>query len=205
MSDKIGRNAPCPCGSGKKYKRCCLAADEAGERELAQQEALFDDDLDAVPDDEDFDFDDTGPRIDVADIVRVCFTRGLVQKISDLRSGRGVQVTEWNAPDIPPAVLESIEAEALDELVGEWGNPKAGDPIQVEIIDLETDHDVITIQVFNRGISLISHDSEELLSIGRVCHVLKQAASAGAAAGTNGGAATEPGAAEESSGGVDGQ
>lgn len=22
---KIGRNAPCPCGSGKKYKRCCLS------------------------------------------------------------------------------------------------------------------------------------------------------------------------------------
>ncbi|MGH8115933.1 MAG: YecA family protein [Rhodanobacteraceae bacterium] len=26
---KPGRNDPCPCGSGKKYKRCCLAADEA--------------------------------------------------------------------------------------------------------------------------------------------------------------------------------
>jgi hypothetical protein len=23
-SQKIGRNAPCPCGSGKKYKHCCL-------------------------------------------------------------------------------------------------------------------------------------------------------------------------------------
>ncbi|MFN5406165.1 SEC-C metal-binding domain-containing protein, partial [Bradyrhizobium sp.] len=23
---KIGRNDPCPCGSGKKYKRCCGAA-----------------------------------------------------------------------------------------------------------------------------------------------------------------------------------
>ena len=23
MSDKIGRNDPCPCGSGKKYKSCC--------------------------------------------------------------------------------------------------------------------------------------------------------------------------------------
>ena len=22
-SEKIGRNAPCPCGSGKKYKKCC--------------------------------------------------------------------------------------------------------------------------------------------------------------------------------------
>ncbi len=23
---KVGRNEPCPCGSGKKYKRCCLNA-----------------------------------------------------------------------------------------------------------------------------------------------------------------------------------
>jgi len=23
--DKIGRNDPCPCGSGKKYKKCCGA------------------------------------------------------------------------------------------------------------------------------------------------------------------------------------
>ncbi len=27
---KTGRNDPCPCGSGKKYKRCCLEKDEAG-------------------------------------------------------------------------------------------------------------------------------------------------------------------------------
>ncbi len=25
---RIGRNEPCPCGSGKKYKHCCLAKDE---------------------------------------------------------------------------------------------------------------------------------------------------------------------------------
>jgi hypothetical protein len=24
---KIGRNAPCPCGSGEKYKRCCAQKD----------------------------------------------------------------------------------------------------------------------------------------------------------------------------------
>ena len=23
-SPKVGRNEPCPCGSGKKYKKCCL-------------------------------------------------------------------------------------------------------------------------------------------------------------------------------------
>jgi len=29
---KIGRNEPCPCGSGKKYKKCCMARDEAARR-----------------------------------------------------------------------------------------------------------------------------------------------------------------------------
>ena len=26
--DRVGRNEPCPCGSGKKYKRCCAAKDQ---------------------------------------------------------------------------------------------------------------------------------------------------------------------------------
>jgi hypothetical protein len=34
---KIGRNDPCPCGSGKKYKRCCL-----GERQTAPGSAATD-------------------------------------------------------------------------------------------------------------------------------------------------------------------
>ncbi len=24
--EKVGRNDPCPCGSGKKYKKCCGAS-----------------------------------------------------------------------------------------------------------------------------------------------------------------------------------
>lgn len=39
---KTSRNDPCPCGSGKKYKNCCLAADEAGRlpRQADQQANL---------------------------------------------------------------------------------------------------------------------------------------------------------------------
>lgn len=33
---KTSRNQPCPCGSGKKYKRCCLSQDQAAEIEAAQ-------------------------------------------------------------------------------------------------------------------------------------------------------------------------
>ncbi len=32
---KVGRNDPCPCGSGKKYKNCCMAKDE--QREAANK------------------------------------------------------------------------------------------------------------------------------------------------------------------------
>lgn len=27
MNSKVGRNDNCPCGSGKKYKNCCIAKD----------------------------------------------------------------------------------------------------------------------------------------------------------------------------------
>ena len=35
MMSKIGRNDHCPCGSGKKYKRCCLHQHEAAAAERA--------------------------------------------------------------------------------------------------------------------------------------------------------------------------
>lgn len=28
--DTVGRNEPCPCGSGKKYKRCCALKPQKG-------------------------------------------------------------------------------------------------------------------------------------------------------------------------------
>ena len=34
MKATIGRNDPCPCGSGKKYKKCCLAADQKQARQI---------------------------------------------------------------------------------------------------------------------------------------------------------------------------
>jgi len=33
MATKIGRNDTCPCGSGNKYKRCCLELDQRAERD----------------------------------------------------------------------------------------------------------------------------------------------------------------------------
>ncbi|MBO9497046.1 MULTISPECIES: SEC-C metal-binding domain-containing protein [Gammaproteobacteria] len=38
---KIGRNEPCPCGSDKKYKQCCLVKDQAaGPKKNTQKKKL---------------------------------------------------------------------------------------------------------------------------------------------------------------------
>jgi hypothetical protein len=44
---KTGRNAPCPCESGKKYKACCLKADRADKRRPVR--GTFDPDLPVEP------------------------------------------------------------------------------------------------------------------------------------------------------------
>ncbi len=33
---KIGRNEPCPCGSGKKYKKCCMQAQQESQENLKE-------------------------------------------------------------------------------------------------------------------------------------------------------------------------
>ncbi len=45
---KTGRNDPCPCGSGQKYKKCCEEKDDAKRAEaLAAENAALKDTLDA--------------------------------------------------------------------------------------------------------------------------------------------------------------
>ena len=39
---KTGRNDPCPCGSGKKYKHCCLRQETAGKSEAMGRDRAWD-------------------------------------------------------------------------------------------------------------------------------------------------------------------
>ena len=39
---KIGRNDPCPCGSGKKYKHCCLQREAAAKSEVISRDRAMD-------------------------------------------------------------------------------------------------------------------------------------------------------------------
>jgi len=39
--EKVGRNDPCPCGSGRKYKKCCFGKDQAGGGVLGAVRRMF--------------------------------------------------------------------------------------------------------------------------------------------------------------------
>jgi tetratricopeptide (TPR) repeat protein len=44
---KTGRNAPCPCGSGKKYKLCCLERETEAPTDFpSPRPVMFEDDID---------------------------------------------------------------------------------------------------------------------------------------------------------------
>lgn len=37
MTEQVGRNDPCPCGSGLKYKKCCLKDRQKKETEITEK------------------------------------------------------------------------------------------------------------------------------------------------------------------------
>jgi hypothetical protein len=47
---KIGRNDPCPCGSGKKYKHCCLKKETAGKSQAMSRDRAWDSMMDKLYD-----------------------------------------------------------------------------------------------------------------------------------------------------------
>lgn len=46
---KVGRNDPCPCGSGKKYKKCCFEKDQERLHHSTEIAGLTNDELEAMP------------------------------------------------------------------------------------------------------------------------------------------------------------
>jgi hypothetical protein len=195
MPSKSGRNDPCPCGSGQKYKRCCLPREEAERAEAVKQQRLWEEDAeldDEVNDeyDEDELIEDV-PPFDRATVRAVRYARGFVETL-DAVPADALRVAEWRAPSIPPGVLDCLEREAIDELAGQWGDADAAHPIQVDIVEVLTDDGLIEMEVLNRGILLAFENDEDTRRVHRICVALDRAAEdRGAEAASAGGGAHE--------------
>lgn len=184
MSPKTGRNDPCPCGSGQKYKRCCLPREEAARLKAAREPELWDldddDDDDGYLDEDDL-FDPFGDEepIDLELIESVRYERGFVTSLAQAETGEGLRATEWAAPDIPAALLAALKAEGADGLGGVWGDPRAGTPIETDIIALSDGITDFEIEIYNRGILLLSSHDDAPKRLHRICGALEAAAGTG--------------------------
>ena len=112
---KIGRNAPCPCGSGKKYKKCCLQKDEEKRLEgrnykkslYRDNEELFEDEV--VPDE---DYENYEDNIDEED----CYPHDELENDDDF--------DQYHIPENIPQKKISYELPEIckieDALIDDW-------------------------------------------------------------------------------------
>jgi hypothetical protein len=140
-----------------KYKRCCLPREDASRRAQSQATAHV-----------------AEPRLDLSAIQRVRYVRGLDEPADRAAGRQGLRVSEWSAP-LPSSILEAFERERIEELEGHWGDERVGRPVQLDGIEIETDTDLLTIDVANRAICLAASDDETLRRIHRVCVALDNA------------------------------
>jgi len=89
-------------------------------------------------------------------------------------SPEDLPVKTWRGANIPAEVRKSINTENLLNLGGIYGDRDAGDPVEYDHLRLVLTDDVVEIEFFNRGISLMMTDDEKIKRIHRVLCKLGQ-------------------------------
>ena len=80
------------------------------------------------------------------------------------------------ATEIPSDVLESLISERILEFQGDFGDPKVGDPVEVDLLRIDTRSASHEIRVFNRGIMLFLIDDEQMRRLHRFLGKLRHSA-----------------------------
>jgi hypothetical protein len=76
-------------------------------------------------------------------------------------------------PGMPQEVTDALLGERILELEGDFGDPSLGEPIEVDLLTLETEEGGVGIRVFNRGISLFIGGNEQITRLHRFLSVLR--------------------------------
>jgi hypothetical protein len=146
---KIGRNDPCPCGSGKKYKKCCISNFQNSDNNKAPNQN----------------------HKTIQELEQIEYRYGMLE--------RGMKpdtfpVIKWRGTKIPSEVRESINEEEILNLGGIYGDKTAGDPIEYDHLRLVLTGGTVEIIVYNRGISLMMSDDKRIRCIHRVLCKLRK-------------------------------
>ena len=110
-------------------------------------------------------------KISDSAITKIMFRSGF---INDLTESDSCQEIIFSAPDIPPDILKQLLQDDYASLKSSYGDPSWGEPIQYDLLKIETLTGTKTLEIFNRAILLFSQNSEETRRAHRVVHAVEK-------------------------------
>ena len=104
-------------------------------------------------------------------IEAIKYTQGMLDSLKDKS---GCSVMYLLAEDFPKETIDLIYKNRINELQGTLGVASLGSPIEYEKLELRAKPKDITIEVFNRGIMLMTTDDPRIVRMHQVlCQIVK--------------------------------
>ncbi len=100
------------------------------------------------------------------EVRRVTYRRGMIKTRNDRR---GLCTTTFEGNRLPQDVRDLVARNALQRAAGIHGDPRLGQPIQYDHLEIEYDGSVAQIEVFNRAIMLFASTNQDIVRIHQVC------------------------------------
>lgn len=101
----------------------------------------------------------------IQDIEQIEYRGGMLANAADPGS---LAARIWRGAKIPQEVRKAIIYEDLLNLGGVYGDKEAGDPLEYDHLRIVLTEDVVSIEVFNRGIEVLTGNDERIRRIHRV-------------------------------------
>jgi hypothetical protein len=99
---------------------------------------------------------------------------GQFDSLREIDPSRAVLKGRLEHPHVPQKVAEALFEERILELEGDFGDPSLGEPIEVDLLTVETNEGDVRIRVFNRGISLFTGGTGQVARLHRFLSILRR-------------------------------
>jgi hypothetical protein len=107
-------------------------------------------------------------------IQHIKYFRGTGRKGDSCRPKNLTIAVSVDASILANRVQQSFERENIDALAGEHGDETAGDPVEIDWFEIETEDKALSVTVFNRGLALLLEDDEKIRRLHRFLCVLEE-------------------------------
>jgi hypothetical protein len=108
-------------------------------------------------------------------VLKVDYFWGTYERVADIDHSTARIAGVLTHPRIPLYVHDGLIRERIAKLGGDYGDSAVGEPIEVDVLDIEIDQDTIRLRVFNRGLVLALGGDDEVKRLHRFIGAVRKA------------------------------